>query len=76
MSDLTPRYLAPFHPKHVPHFFTDVLIIGAGLAGVRAALAVDPKLSVVLITKDGLDGSNSVYAQGGIAAVLLSLIHI
>jgi len=70
MSDLTPRYLAPFHPKHVPHFFTDVLIVGAGLAGVRAALAVDPKLSVVLITKDGLDGSNSVYAQGGIAAVL------
>ncbi len=35
------RYLVPFHPKSVPHFFTDVLIIGSGLAGLRAALAVD-----------------------------------
>ncbi len=52
MSDATPRYLAPFHPKRVPHFFTDVLIIGGGLAGLRAALAVDPELSVLVITKD------------------------
>ncbi|MDR2761183.1 MAG: L-aspartate oxidase [Planctomycetaceae bacterium] len=63
------RYLVPFHPKRHPHFFTDVLIIGGGLAGCRAALAVDPSLSVLLICKDGLDNSNSVNAQGGIAAV-------
>ena len=43
MSTPIPRYLVPFHPKHVPHFFTDVLIIGSGLAGLRAALAVDPR---------------------------------
>jgi L-aspartate oxidase len=67
---LTPRYLAPFHPKRVPHFFTDVLIIGSGLAGLRAALAVDPKLSTVVISKDGIRQSNSAHAQGGIAAVL------
>jgi L-aspartate oxidase len=54
----------------VPHFFADVLIIGGGLAGLRAATAVDPKLSVVLITKDGILQSNSHYAQGGIAGVL------
>jgi len=65
----TPRYLVPFHPKHVPHFFTDVLIIGGGLAGLRAALAVDPALSVVIITKDGVQQSNSYYAQGGVAGV-------
>ena len=46
MLTVTPRYLVPFHPKHVPHFFTDVLIIGGGLGGMRAALAVDPQLSV------------------------------
>ncbi|MCL2744727.1 MAG: L-aspartate oxidase [Planctomycetaceae bacterium] len=63
------RYLVPFHPKRHPHFFTDVLIIGGGLAGLRAALAVHPSLQVLLISKGGLTNSNSVNAQGGIAAV-------
>src|SRR5579871_1197702 len=67
MSD--PRYLVPFHPKRVPHAFTDVLIIGGGLAGMRAAIAVDPKLSVLVVSKDDLQKSNSAYAQGGIAGV-------
>ena len=39
-----PRYLVAFGPKRVPHCFTDVLILGGGLAGLRAALAVDPRL--------------------------------
>ena len=69
MPTPVPRYLVPFHPKRVPHFFTDVLVIGGGLAGLRAALAVDPKLSVVVIAKHGIRESNSTYAQGGIAAV-------
>ena len=64
------RYLVPFHPKRVPHFFTDVLIIGGGLAGLRAAIAVDPKLSTLVISKDNFLHSNSQYAQGGIASVL------
>lgn len=63
------RYLVPFHPKRHPHFFTDVLVIGGGLAGFRAALAVDPSLQVLLICKDGLTNSNSMNAQGGVAAV-------
>lgn len=70
MPDISPRYLAPFHPKQLPHFFTDVLIIGGGLAGLRAAIAVDQKQSVLLITKESLQQSNSNYAQGGIAGVL------
>jgi L-aspartate oxidase len=70
MSAATPRYLVPFHPKRVPHVFTDLLIIGGGLAGVRAALSTDPRLSAVLIAKDPLGESNSAHAQGGIAAVL------
>jgi L-aspartate oxidase len=67
---LVPRYLVPFFPKRVPHFFADVLIIGGGLAGLRAANAVDPQLSVLVITKDSASESNSNYAQGGIASVL------
>lgn len=70
MTDATPRYLVPFHPKRVPHAFTDVLIVGGGLAGLRAAIAVDPKLSVLVVTKDSLQKSNSQFAQGGIASVL------
>lgn len=65
----TPRYLIPFHAKLHPHFFTDVLIIGGGLAGIRAALAVDPSLRVLVVCKDGLTNSNSGKAQGGIATV-------
>ena len=68
--DVTPRYLIPFHPKHTPHYFTDVLVIGSGLAGLRAAIAVDSSLSVLVVTKDELTESNSHYAQGGIAAVM------
>ncbi len=60
----------PFHPKRVPHAFTDVLIIGGGLAGMRAAIAVDPKLTITVVSKDSLQKSNSQYAQGGIASVL------
>jgi len=65
-----PRYLVPFGPRRVPHCFTDVLILGGGLAGLRAALEVDPSLSVTVITKDDLRESSSQYAQGGIAGVV------
>lgn len=64
------RYLVSFDPKRVPHRFTDVLVIGSGIAGVRAALEIDPKLRVVVVTKDQLELSNSAWAQGGIAGVL------
>lgn len=63
------RYLVPFHPKRIPHAFTDVLIIGGGIAGLRAAMEIDPALQAIVITKDQLTQSNSAYAQGGIAGV-------
>ena len=65
-----PHYLAPFHRKRVPHFFTDVLVIGGGLAGLRAALEVDASISVLVTTKEELKESNSAYAQGGVAGVV------
>ncbi len=65
----TPRYLVDFHPKQLSHHFTDVLIIGGGLAGLRAANAVENNLRVVVVTKDKVQESNSNYAQGGIASV-------
>ena len=68
-SSVIPRYLVPFDPKHLTHQFTDVLVIGGGLAGLRAVLEIDPSLSGILVTKDSLVQSNSTYAQGGIASV-------
>ncbi|HEY6565390.1 MAG TPA: FAD-binding protein, partial [Pirellulaceae bacterium] len=65
----TPRYLVGFDPKRIPHYFADVLIVGGGVAGLRAALAVNPSLSTIVVTKDALGESNSNYAQGGIASV-------
>lgn len=64
------RYLVPFDPKRVPHLFADVLIIGGGIAGTRAALEIDPSLRTIVVTKDRISHSNSAWAQGGIAGVL------
>jgi len=65
-----PRYLVPFHWKQTPHFFTDVLVVGGGMAGLWAALAVEPKLSVVVAAKAELEQCNSAFAQGGMAAAV------
>jgi L-aspartate oxidase len=63
------RYLRRFGPKQNQHLFTDVVVIGGGIAGLRAALAVPESLRVLVVTKDKLRESNSTYAQGGIAVV-------
>ncbi len=53
--------------------YTDVLIIGSGLAGLLTAIELTEKgASVVLATKGPLLASNSTYAQGGLAAVIPS----
>src|SRR5438045_2119310 len=64
------RYLVPFDLKHTQHRFTDILVIGAGIAGLRAALEVPPSMDVLVVTKDSIQQSNSSFAQGGIAGVL------
>ncbi len=64
-----PRYLKSFSPKRIAHRFTDVLVIGSGLAGMRTALEIDESHHVLVVTKDVASLSNSSWAQGGIAAV-------
>jgi L-aspartate oxidase len=68
--DLPRRYLVGFDPRDVAHHFTDVLVIGGGVAGLRAAMGIDDPLRVLVVTKDEVRESNSTYAQGGIAGVL------
>ncbi len=68
------RYLVPFNAARLPQQFTDVLVIGGGVAGLRASLAAaDNGADVLLLSKDTLAESNTWYAQGGIAAVLQPL---
>ncbi len=55
------------------HSFTtpDLLVVGAGLAGLYAALrAADRGAAVTLVTKGSLRASNSFMAQGGVAAAI------
>lgn len=48
----------------------DVLVIGAGAAGLYTALSLPDRYRVGLITKDSVARSASDWAQGGIAAVI------
>lgn len=48
----------------------DVLIVGAGAAGLYAALQFPENIRVLIISKRELTLSNSSLAQGGVAAVL------
>jgi L-aspartate oxidase len=59
--------LAQISSKIPRHF--DVLVVGAGAAGLYTSLCLPSHLQVGLITKDSLSLSASDWAQGGIAAV-------
>jgi len=49
---------------------TDFLIVGAGIAGLRAAIELAEAGRVLVVTKEALGESNTNYAQGGIAVAL------
>jgi L-aspartate oxidase len=48
----------------------DFLVIGAGVAGLRAAIELAAAGTVLVVAKDSLRESSSEYAQGGIAVAL------
>lgn len=64
------RYLVSFESRRLPHIFTDVLVIGSGAAGLRAAIEAAGHGQVVLVTKGQVFDSNTYHAQGGLAAVM------
>jgi L-aspartate oxidase len=48
----------------------DVIIVGSGAAGLTAALALGEHLKVLVVAKGELGTGSTLWAQGGIAAVL------
>lgn len=48
----------------------DFLVIGGGVAGLRAAIELAPHGKVLVVTKDMPTESSTEYAQGGIAVAL------
>ncbi len=49
---------------------TQFLVVGAGIAGLRAAVELAPAGDVLVVTKGELAESNTQYAQGGIAVAM------
>ena len=63
------RYLI-LYPSYMRKETVDFLIIGSGVAGLRAAIELAPHGNVLVVTKDRPSESSTEYAQGGIAVVM------
>ncbi|VBB06743.1 fad-dependent pyridine nucleotide reductase signature [Lucifera butyrica] len=48
----------------------DVVVIGSGIAGMAAALSLNPGLKVALVSKERLSASSTYKAQGGMAVAI------
>lgn len=64
------RYLYNASLEPAAHTDTDAVIIGSGIAGLYTALCLPRSIGCVVLNKAGIENSSSMYAQGGIAAVL------
>ena len=64
------RHLVNIDTISTHQLFTDCLVIGAGIAGLRAAIEAAKQRNVIIVCKDSLQNSNTWLAQGGIASVL------
>jgi len=64
------RHILDISIGDISHRFTDILVLGSGAAGLRAAIEAAPGAKVVVVAKQTCEETNTLYAQGGIAAVL------
>ena len=56
------RYLIPFRSSLLPQIFTDVLVIGTGVAGLRAAIAAAHERGMKVVALTGRNGGISGVA--------------
>jgi L-aspartate oxidase len=64
------RYLVDIDSVSTHQQSTDCLVVGAGIAGLRAAIEAAQHGEVIVATKGTVEDSNTWHAQGGIASVL------
>jgi len=64
------RYLVDIDSISANQLLTDTLVVGAGIAGLMAAIEASQNQKVIIICKGTLEDSNTWMAQGGIASVL------
>jgi L-aspartate oxidase len=54
----------------MPDIKTDFLVVGGGVAGLRAAIELAQEGRVLVVTKDVATESSTEYAQGGVAVAM------
>ncbi|TPE51845.1 L-aspartate oxidase [Maribrevibacterium harenarium] len=52
------------------HLHYDIVVVGAGAAGLTLALELADQFTVAILTKGDIEEGATLYAQGGVAAVL------
>ena len=62
--------LLPLDLSRLPVRDFDFLIVGSGVAGLSCALELSEHGSVAVLTKEDIQNGSTIWAQGGIAAVL------
>jgi L-aspartate oxidase len=63
------RYLVNIDSISTNQIFADCVVVGAGIAGLRAAIEMADHRTVILVCKGTLEDSNTWKAQGGVASV-------
>lgn len=64
------RYISNIETASAETLKTDFLVIGTGVAGLRAAIEASNRGSVAVITKGGLKEGCTWFAQGGVAVAI------
>ena len=69
---------APFSQEPISIDNWDVIVIGAGAAGLMTSLELPTNLKVLLLNRNTSKVSSSRWAQGGIASVIRpdQMIHL
>jgi L-aspartate oxidase len=63
-------YLISWDKKNLKVNYTEILILGSGVAGLFTAIKLSDNYEVTILTKKNIMESNTEHAQGGIAVAL------